>query len=427
MYIANNKKENEMKTKDIKEDCSSETKIINTPFPQKDVYGAINMPIYRNAAFEYPDSKTIAEAFQYKTELYTYSRITNPTVTHLEDKIKQASGAESTIALASGMAAISNTFLTLASAGTNIISSPHLFGNTFSFLASTLADFGIETRFVDMNDINEIERAIDENTCALFAEIITNPHLEIADFPQISKILKEKNIPLVVDSTLIPWGSYDPEKLGIDIEVVSTTKYISGGATSIGGAIVDYGTHDWLENKKLNKLPKPKGMSRFMFKLRGEIARNLGACMAPDVAYLESLGMETLQLRYTKMANSAFQIASTLSKHPKVEKVHYPQLATSAYKDLADRLFKNNPGAMFTINLSSKDECYKFMDKLKVIRRATNLFDNKSLVIHPESTIYATFSAEKKKTMGIEDTLLRFSVGLENIADLIADIEQALQ
>ena len=411
-------------------ECSApsfSTKVINCKFAKADAHGAIGMPVYRNAAFEFPDSKTISEAFQFRTDLHTYTRISNPTVNNLEQKIKAASGAESVMALASGMAAISNTFLTIAYAGCNIISSPHLFGNTFSFLKSTLSEFGVEIRFVNTDNLAEIASAIDDNTCAFFAEVITNPHLEVANLPAISKILREKNIPMIIDTTIVPWCGFDSKKAGIDVEVVSTTKYISGGATGIGGAIVDYGTCDWKANRKLGQLPKPKGMSRFTFKLRAEIARNIGACMAPDTAYLQALGMESLQLRYNQMSASAYALALYFSSHPKVSKVNYPKLECSPYKEVSDSLFKGNPGAMFTMSLDSKQACFEFMDALQVIRRATNLFDNKTLAIHPESTIYGTFSAEMKTIMGIEDNLIRFSVGLEDVEDLKNDVNNALE
>ena len=411
---------------DQSEETQFSTQVINVRFNKPDAYGAISQPIYRNAAFEFADSQTIAAAFQHRTDLHTYSRISNPTVANFEEKIRIASGAEQVIAVASGMAAISNLFIAIAYTGCNIVTSPHLFGNTFSFLHSTLAAFGVEVRFVDTNNLEEIRSVIDQDTCAFFAEIITNPHLEIANLPEISKILTEKNIPMIIDTTVVPWCGFDARKAGIDIEVVSTTKYISGGATSIGGAIVDHGTHDWKSNKKLNILPKPKGMSRLMFKLRTEIARNIGACMAPDTAYLQALGMESLELRYHRMSQTAYELATSLSAHLSILRVNYPKLDSSEYKSVSDNLFSNNPGAMFTINLPSKESCYEFMDALKVIRRATNLFDNKTLVIHPESTIYATFSAQMKKVMGIEDNLLRFSVGLENMTDLKNDILQAL-
>jgi len=415
-------------TKQDEDGCPSSfsAKIIGSEFAKPDVYGAINMPVYRNAAFEFPDSETIAAAFQNKIDAHTYSRITNPTVDGLERKMKAASGGEHVMALASGMAAISNTFFTVAYAGCNIVASPHLFGNTYSFLKFTLASFGVEVRFVDTDNLQEIAGAIDDKTCAFFAELITNPHMEIANLPEISKILRSRHVPMIIDTTIIPWCGFDVRKYGVDIEIVSTTKYISSGATGIGGAIVDYGTHDWANNAKIGSLAPANGMSRFAFKLRSEIGRNMGACMSPDTAYLQALGMESLHVRYERMSQTAYDLALYLSTHPRVKKTNYPKLPSSPYKAISDQLFTGNPGAMFTISLASKEACYKFMNALTLIRRATNLFDNKTLVIHPESTIYGTFPAETKKIIGIEDTLIRFSAGLEEFEDLKADIDRGL-
>lgn len=404
------------------------TRIISEKYSKKDVHGAISLPIYRNAAFEFPDSESIAAAFQYKEEIasHTYTRITNPSVENLERKIKTASGAENVMMVASGMATISNTFLSIAYAGSNIVTSPHLFGNTFSLFKFTLAAFGVEVRFVNTDNLEEIAAAIDENTCAFFCELITNPHLEIADLPGISKMLKVRNVPMIVDTTIVPWCGFDARKAGVDIEVVSTTKYISGGATSIGGAILDYGTFDWGHNKRLASVTKTGVMSQFSFKLKREIARNIGAAMDPDTAYQQSLGMETLQLRFERMSETAYRLAQFLSAEKDVVKVGYTRLDSSPYKAISDKLFTGNPGAMLTFSLKDKKTCYEFMDRLQVIRRATNLFDNKTLIIHPESTIYGTFSPEMKEVMGIEDNLMRLSVGLEDFEDLQKDILQAL-
>jgi O-acetylhomoserine (thiol)-lyase len=324
------------------------------------------------------------------------------------------------------MAAIANTFMTIAYAGGNLIASPHLFGNTFAFFKSTLAEFGVEARFVNTDKLDEVAAAADQNTCAFFCEILTNPHLEIANLPEIAKIMREKRVPMVIDTTVIPWCGFDAKACGVDVEVVSTTKYISGGATTMGGVIVDHGTFDWSHNRRLAKTPHPKGMSQFMFKLKSEIARNMGACMTPDTAYMQSLGMESLQLRYEQMSGTAYRLAKHLAKHKKIVAVNYPKLEASAYKKLSDSLFTGNPGAMLTIALESKEACYKLMDKLQTIRRATNLFDNKSLAIHPESTIYGTFSQEMKRVMGVKPDLIRLSVGLEAFEDLAEDIDGAL-
>lgn len=414
-----------METEDFQPEGFS-TRIISTQYSTPDAYGAISMPVYRNAAFEYASAEDIADAFQFKRTGHTYSRISNPTVENFEQKIKAASGASSVMAFSSGMSAISNIFFTIAYAGSNIVTSPHLFGNTFSLFQFTLAEFGVEVRFVDTDNLEDISNAIDENTCAFFCELITNPHMEVANLPEISKILKAKNVPMIVDTTIVPWCGFKAKDFGVDIEVVSTTKYISGGATSLGGAVLDYETYDWTYNKKLSKIRNVEGRERFTFKLRREIARNLGAYMDPESASLQALGMETLQLRFEKMSQSAYELAMFLSQNDKVEKVGYTKLSDSPYKAISDNLFTSNPGAMLTFNLPTKADCYRFVNRLKIIRRATNLFDNKTLIIHPESTIYGTFSDEMKKIMGIEDNLLRLSVGLENVEDLKSDILQAL-
>ena len=415
-----------------KDNCQNgkfSTRIINESFNKDDVHGAISMPIYRNAAFEFADSESIAAAFQYKEDIasHTYTRISNPSVENLERKIKAASGADNVMAVASGMAAISNTFLAIAYAGSNIVTSPHLFGNTFSLFKFTLAEFGVEVRFVDTNSLDQIDSAIDDNTCAFFCELITNPHMEVADLLEISKLLKQRGVPMIVDSTVVPWCGFEAKSFGVDIEVVSTTKYVSGGATSIGGAILDYGTFDWTRNRRLKDAKYTDSMSQFSFKIKREIARNIGAAMDPETAYLQALGMETLQVRFDKMSQSAYQLAQYLSNREEVVKVGYTKLESSPYKAVSDRLFTANPGAMLTFNLATMADCYRFMDGLKVIRRATNLFDNKSLAIHPWSTIYGTFAPEMKELMGIEDNLIRLSIGLEDISDLEKDISQALE
>lgn len=418
-----------MVKRDNTQNLGFNSKILTSDKNHQDVHGAMNTPIYRSAAFEFPHSQAIADAFQNREKVpsHTYSRITNPTIEALENKVKAISGAESVMMLSSGMAAISNTFMALSYAGSNIVTSPHLFGNTFAFFQYTLAEFGVEVRFVDTDNLAEIDAAIDENTCAFFCEVMTNPHLEIANLVEIKKILTKHHVPLIVDSTVIPWGGFEAKKWGIDIEVVSTTKYVSGGATSLGGAILDYGTFDWSHNKRLQKITSSAPFSAFMFKIKREIARNFGACMDPDSAYAQIMGLETLKVRYQAMSQSAFELAQFLEKTDGVIKVTYPKLESFPYKSLSDQFFTGNPGAMLTFNLSSQSDCFQFLDALKLIRRATNLFDNRTLIIHPESTIYGTFTEEMKQVMGIDPTLIRLSVGLEELEDLQADMAQALR
>ncbi len=407
-------------------DRDFDTDLLNTPFPKSDAYGALSMPVYNSAAYEFESAEAMEAAFTGKTSDFTYSRVTNPTVQYFEDRVKNITGAFSVTALNSGMAAISNTIITMAQSGSNIVTSKHLFSNTYSFFASTMAAFGVETRFCDLTNPDEVESHIDANTCAVFLEIISNPQLEVVDLKTISSIAHQMGVPLVADTTIIPFCAFRASSFGIDIEIVSSTKYISGGATSIGGVILDYGNFDWISLPKLHNLAKECGKAAFTTKLRKEIHRNLGAYMTPQVAYMQTLGLETLTLRYERATESCLILAQKLEALTEIESVNYTGLTSNKYYELSKEQFGEKPGAMFSINLTSRAACFSYMNKLKVIRRATNLFDNKTLAIHPASTIYGSFSPELRKEMNISDKTIRFSVGLESVEDLLGDIKQAL-
>lgn len=400
--------------------------VTHTREEKKDPYGTLSTPVYNTVSYEFESAEAMELAFTGKSDEYVYSRISNPTVQSFENKVRELTGAYSVTALNSGMAAISNTLICLAYTGCNIVSSRHLFGNTYALFNSTLAAFGIETRFCDLTDIREADKHIDSNTCAVFLEIISNPQLEVIDLEQIAELAQKKRIPLIADTTLIPFCSFNANKHGIDIEVVSSTKYISGGATGIGGLILDYGRFDWSRSDKLKQLATEQGKSAFTFKLRNEIHRNLGAYMTPQAAYMQSLGLETLQLRYQKASATASELAHKLSELPAIRSVNYPGLKNSPFYKLSQTLFGRNPGAMLTFDLESAAACFRFLNRLKLIKRATNLFDNKTLAIHPYTTIYGNYSPETKALMHIYDTTIRLSVGLEAGSDLLEDICGAL-
>jgi O-acetylhomoserine (thiol)-lyase len=402
------------------------TGILTKSFPQKDIHGSISMPVYITAAFEFESAEEMEDAFLGKSGKHTYTRISNPTVEAFETRVQAASGAKHVMAVASGMAAISSVFMTIASAGSNIVTSPHLFGNTFSLFLFTLKEFGVEVRFCNLLDVNEAEKQIDENTCAVFTEIITNPHMEIVDLPALAEVSHKKGVPFIADSTIVPWTSFKAPDFGVDIEIVSSTKYISGGATSIGGLILDYQTFDWMQSKKLKGLAEKAGKSAFQTKFRGEIGRNMGAIMAPQTAFLQNLGLETMDLRFRQAAKTCLELALFLKELPAIKQVNYNGLPSDPFHEISKKQFGDYPGAMLTFHLENRAECFAFINRLKIIRRATNLFDNKSLIIHPESTIYGTLSPEYKKITEVPDNMLRLSVGLEDIEDLKADILQAL-
>ena len=402
------------------------TRIIHTPYAKEDANHALQQPIYSNAAFDFESAEQMELAFQGRLPVHAYSRITNPTVENFELRIKQITGALNVTALSSGMAAVSNVIFMLASAGTNIIASRHLFGNTYVFFESTIKEFGIETRFCDLTNNEEVKANIDSNTVAVFVETITNPQLEVVDLESLARTAHENNVPIVVDSTLTPPNVFNAREFGVDIEVISSTKCISGGGTSIGGLIVDYGTFSWSKSKKLAALAKKFGPYAFNYKLRREVFRNLGACMSPFAAYLQSLGLETLEMRFEKAATNCRELAEFLGSLPQVTDVNYPGKPGSQFGEISRRQFGAFPGAMLTFDFATREECFSFMKNLELIRRATNVYDNKTLILHPASTIYCDFDRETRKSLHVSDTMLRLSLGIEDLEDLKSDLVQAL-
>lgn len=387
-----------------------QTKAIHTSFPAKDAYGSLSMPVYHTAAYEFDTADEMADAFCGRVLVPDYSRVMNPTVMFLEDKVKTLTGAKDVIAFSSGMAAISNTMFALAAAGKNIVTSRHLFGNTFSFFTVTLKRFGVETRLCDLTNLEEVEKSVDADTCCVYLEIITNPQMEVADLKALSEIAHAKGCPLVADTTMIPFTEFSAHALGVDIEIVSSTKYLSGGATSLGGLIIDYGTAE--------------GFNR---KIRFELLFNLGAYMTPHAAYMQTIGLETLDARYEKQAANALELARKLREVPGIKSVNYVGLEDNPFYEISRRQFGNTAGAMITIELADEEACKNFINSLKLVRRATNLFDNKTLAIHPASTIFGNFTAQERKEMDVLDTTIRLSIGLEDVEDLFEDIRQAVK
>ena len=385
-----------------------QTKAIHTRFQCPDAYNALSMPVYHTAAYEFDNAAEMADAFCFRKYAPDYSRVMNPTVMFFEDKVRELTGAKEVVAFNSGMAAISNTLLCIASSGKNIVSSRHLFGNSYSLLTNTLQRFGVEPRLCDLTDTEAVERLVD-NTCCIFLEIITNPQMEVADLRALSQVARSKGVPLIADTTLIPFTQFDAHALGVDIEIVSSTKYLSGGATSIGGLVIDYGTCDG-----------------FATKMRREILLNLGAYMTPHVAYMHTIGLETLDARYRLQAANALNLAQRLRTLSAVKRVNYVGLEDNPYHQLALSQFGDTAGAMITIDLADEGSCFRFINRLQLIRRATNLFDNKTLAIHPASTIFGNFTDEERKAMDVFNTTIRLSIGLEDVDDLFNDITQAL-
>ena len=383
---------------------------IDTKFPRTDAYGAIGMPVYHTASYEFETAKDMADAFCGRVLAPEYSRMMNPTVMHLEDTVKALTEAKNVFAFGSGMSAITNALLVFVAQGKNVVTSKHLFGNTVALLNNTFARFGVETRAVDLLDLNAVREAIDENTACLFLEIVTNPQMEVADISALAEIVHEKGVPLMADTTIIPFTQFSAKALGVDVEVVSSTKYISGGATSLGGLVIDYGTFPVVNQR-----------------IRFELLFNVGSYMSPHAAYMHSLGLETLDARYRVQAKNALTLAKRLKEVPEIKQVNYIGLEDNPFHDLAVKQFGKTAGAMLTIDLADRKTCFNFIDHLQLIRRATNLFDNKSLAIHPYSTIFGPFGGKQKAEMDVRDTTIRLSVGLEDVDDIFEDIVQAVR
>ena len=402
------------------------TKAIHGPPGKRDVHGALRMPVYDTAAFGHENAASIAQAFAGHKQAHVYSRISNPTVQDFEQRLKLLSGSLAVLALSSGMAAISNTIMALAGSGANIVTTRSLFGNTISLFEKTFKPWGLAVRYVSMDNPDGIDRAIDHDTCAVYLESVTNPQLEVADCALISAVTRQRRVPLVVDNTLMTPYLFNTKEAGIDIELLSTTKYISGGATSVGGAIIDNGTFNWEGSPKLASSAAKTGAMAFMASLRQEVYRNVGACLSPHNAYLQSLGLETMSLRIDRSCDNALRMARFLESHPRVRAVNYPGLAGATSHPIAQKQFGDKFGGLLTFDLDSQEACYALMDALQLIRLATNLNDNKSLILHPWSTIHAEYSPEQRLAMGVRPTMLRLAAGIEDHDDLIEDLERGL-
>lgn len=402
------------------------TTALNVPYSKKDPHNALHMPLYESVAFEFDSAEQIEASFKGEYVAHVYSRASSPTVEYFELKLKALTGSNGVLAASSGMAAITNTILAVAKTGENIISANQLFGHTYSFFKQTLKDLGIEVRFSRLKSESEIDALIDKNTRAIYFETVTNPQLEIADIEMLSGIAKKHRILLIADSTITPPNVFRAADFGVNIEVISTTKHISGGATAFGGAIIDHGNFDWTLNPNFSTYMEKFGENAFIGKLRKNIYRNTGGSMAPQSARVIIQGLDILELRVEKCYQSCIALGKYLKSNRKVKEIGYPGLNTDPQYEIANKQFNGVPGTIMTFDLESKDACFTFMNNLKIIRRATNLNDNKTLIIHPHSTIYTEFTEEERKNAGIRDTMMRLSVGIENVKDLIADIEQAL-
>ncbi len=400
------------------------------------------VPIHRTSSYTFKNTEHAAGLFALKEPGNIYTRIQNPTQDVLEKRIAALEGGAAALALASGTTAIYYAVINICSAGDEIISANNLYGGTYSMFADILPQFGINTRFVDPIKPENFDAAVTEKTRAIFIETIGNPVLEVTDFDAVSAIAKKHHLPLIVDATFTTPFLFQAIAHGADVVVNSITKWIGGHGTGIGGAVVDAGTFDWTDSKfKLFNEPDPSyhgiryahdlgelNPVAFIMRMRLVPLRNLGACISPDNAWLFLQGCETLHLRMTRHCENALKTAKYLQKHPKVFWVRYPGLKTDPSYPVASKYFKNGFGGMVVFGIKGGlEKGAVFIDSLKLVSHLANVGDAKSLAIHPATTTHSQLNSEQQRQSGVTEDLIRLSIGIEHIDDIIADLDQAFE
>ncbi|MHA5113604.1 O-acetylhomoserine aminocarboxypropyltransferase/cysteine synthase family protein [Oenococcus oeni] len=400
--------------------------------------GARAVPIYQTSSFVFKDAKEAAGRFALTEPGNIYGRLTNPTNSAFETRIAALEGGSSAISLASGAAAVTAAILNVAGAGDHIVSASTLYGGTYELFSETLKKLGIETTFVDPDDPANFQAAIKENTKAIFFESLGNPAINIVDFQAVAAIAKKYKIITVVDSTFATPFLVRPFDYGIDIVVHSATKFIGGHGTTIGGVVVEKGDFDYQASNRYPDFVNPtasyngliwsdlKGAA-FTTKIRAEHLRDTGATLSPQSAWYFLQGLETLSLRIERHVSNTRKIVDYLQQHSKVAWVSYPETENSKYKALAKKYFPKGSGSIFTFGLKAGESGVEtLIDNLKIFSLLANVGDAKSLIIHPKSTTHAQLNDQQLKAVGITLDLIRVSIGIENVEDLIADLDQAL-
>ena len=400
------------------------------------------LPIYQSTTFKYDTSAEMADLFDLKASGYFYTRLQNPTNDAVAAKICALEGGVAAMLTSSGQAANFYSIFNICEAGDHFISSSSIYGGTSNLFSVTMKKLGIECTFVDPDaSEEEIDKAFRPNTKALFGETIANPVLSVLDIEKFARIAHKHGVPLIVDNTFPTPINCRPFDFGCDIVTHSTTKYMDGHATSVGGCIVDSGNFDWMAYKdKFKGLTEPDpsyhglayceafGKMAFITKATAQLMRDLGSIQAPQNAFLLNLGLETLHLRMPRHCENAQKVAEYLEKHPKVAWVNYSGLKSSPYHQLAEKQFKNGQSCgVVTFGIKGgREESIRFMDNLKFICIVTHVADARSCVLHPASHTHRQLSDEQLIAAGVRPDLIRLSVGIEDVEDIIADIEQAL-
>ena len=399
------------------------------------------LPIYQSTTFKYDSTEQVAKLFDLQAAGFFYSRLANPTVDAVEQKIAALEGGVGAICTSSGQAAWMVALLNICQSGDHIVACNNLYGGTTNLIAVTLKRFGIEVSFIDETKSNEeLSSYFKPNTKALVAETISNPCTKVLDIERIAKLAHDNGVPLLVDNTFATPYLCRPIEFGADIVVHSTTKYMDGHALGLGGAIVDSGNFDWAAHKdKFAEFSEPDasyhgsvyteafGKAAYIVKARVQLIRDLGCLQSPQNAFYVNQGLETLPLRMERHSANAFKVAEFLASHPKVEQVFYPLLANSSELALANKYLPKGASGVLSFKLKgTKDDCSQFVDKLDLINVKVHVADIKTIVLHPASSSHRQLTDEQLAQAGISPNLIRLSVGLEDVNDIIADLSSAL-
>ena len=402
--------------------------------------GARAVPIYATTSYVFRDFAQAAGRFALTEPGNIYTRLMNPTSDIFEQRMAALEGGAGALATSSGAAAITYAIQNIATAGHNIVSDRRIYGGTFSLFAHTLPNYGITTTFVDGDNPDNFDKAIDENTRAIFIETLGNPNSTIIDVDAVAAIAHKHGIPLIVDSTFTPPNLFRAIEHGADVVVHSATKFIGGHGTIIGGIIIDSGNFDWAANDKFPGLSQPNpsyhgvvltdvaGKLAYIIKIRVTLMRDTGSTISPFHSFLFLQGLETLSLRVERHVENALKTIEFLANHPKVDAVNHPALKTHPDHELYKKYFPNGAGSIFTFEIKGgAEEAGRFIDKLELFSLLANVADSKSLVIHPASTTHSQISGEELLKQGIKPNTIRLSIGTEHIDDIIADLKQALE
>ena len=402
--------------------------------------GSRAVPIYQTTSYCFDSVQHGADLFALKTPGHIYSRISNPTVAVFEERMALLEGGVGAVAFSSGMGAINAAILNILQAGDEIVAAPTIYGGTFNLLANMLPKLGIITHFVDPDDPESFRQAINDKTRLIYAETIGNPGINIIDIEKIAEVAHEAKIPFMLDNT---FGTPYLVKVfdhGVDIVVHSATKFIGGHGTTLGGVVVDSGKFDWIGSGKFPCLTEPDpsyhglnyakdvGSAAYITKLLAQFLRDTGACLSAQSAFQLLIGLETLSLRIEKHVFNTKKITEFLNNHPQVAWVNYPGLEGNKYHELSKKYLPKGPGSIFTFGIKGGLEAgIKFIESLQIFSHLANVADAKSLVIHPSSTTHAQLNEEEQKLAGVTPDMIRISVGIEDIDDLLWDLNQALE